>query len=90
MSLHGTVLHVFNIHRFFLYTRYDDEIDFYYDNYFGMFHEKTGHFTQVVWRNTKRVGCALSRKDKHVIVVCKYDPPGNYLSLFNSQVGRRL
>lgn len=33
----------------------------------------TGHFTQVVWKNTRRVGCGFAKG----IVTCNYDPPGN-------------
>jgi pathogenesis-related protein 1 len=38
-----------------------------------------GHYTQVVWRATKRVGCAKVTCAGNVIVVCNYDPPGNFL-----------
>jgi pathogenesis-related protein 1 len=37
----------------------------------------SGHYTQVVWQNTKRVGCAQSSCNGSTIVVCNYDPPGN-------------
>ena len=36
-----------------------------------------GHYTQLIWRNTKRIGCAKVRCAGNVIVVCNYDPPGN-------------
>ncbi len=36
-----------------------------------------GHYTQIVWRNTRRVGCAVSRGPGLQIWVCNYDPPGN-------------
>jgi pathogenesis-related protein 1 len=39
----------------------------------------SGHYTQVVWRNTLQVGCAKAECQGHVIVVCNYDPPGNIL-----------
>lgn len=45
--------------------------------------ENIGHFTQLVWKTTKFVGCASSEsncKGKRVIYVCKYDPIGNYAS----------
>ena len=38
-----------------------------------------GHYTQIVWRNTREVGCAVARADRHEIWVCNYDPPGNYV-----------
>ena len=38
-----------------------------------------GHYTQMVWKNTTMVGCGLATcSDGNVIVVCNYDPPGNY------------
>jgi pathogenesis-related protein 1 len=39
-----------------------------------------GHYTQIVWRTTREVGCALrvcSAKDQ--VWVCQYQPAGNYL-----------
>lgn len=38
-----------------------------------------GHFTQLVWRSSLRVGCgrALNR-DRDDVIVCNYDPPGNW------------
>lgn len=38
----------------------------------------TGHFTQVIWKDSKRVGCASKQaKSKRVYVACEYDPAGN-------------
>ncbi|PON33642.1 Cysteine-rich secretory protein, allergen V5/Tpx-1-related [Trema orientale] len=39
-----------------------------------------GHYTQVVWRNTVRLGCAMVRcnNNKGTFITCNYDPPGNY------------
>ena len=38
-----------------------------------------GHYTQVIWRNTKEVGCAVVECDGKQIWVCQYNPPGNYV-----------
>lgn len=38
-----------------------------------------GHYTQVVWRNTKQVGCGVARSNGKEIWVCNYNPPGNYI-----------
>lgn len=38
-----------------------------------------GHYTQIVWRNTTKVGCAKVICDGNVTWVCNYDPPGNYV-----------
>ncbi|MBS1518684.1 MAG: RICIN domain-containing protein [Bacteroidetes bacterium] len=38
-----------------------------------------GHYTQMIWENTTKVGCAMVKcSDGSVIWVCNYDPPGNY------------
>ncbi|HEY9697856.1 MAG TPA: CAP domain-containing protein [Trichocoleus sp.] len=37
-----------------------------------------GHYTQVVWRNTAQVGCAIARANGQDVLVCRYSPPGNY------------
>ena len=51
-----------------------------------------GHYTQVVWAKTKKVGCGISRCDSvavggktwknAIIVVCDYSPAGNYRGQF--------
>lgn len=38
-----------------------------------------GHYTQLVWRNTKQVGCAVAGGLKRQVWVCNYDPPGNWV-----------
>jgi uncharacterized protein YkwD len=38
-----------------------------------------GHYTQIVWRNTKEVGCAVARGGGREVWVCNYDPPGNFI-----------
>jgi uncharacterized protein YkwD len=35
------------------------------------------HYTQVVWRNTNLLGCAVAHDAQRDIWVCDYDPPGN-------------
>ncbi|KAG5944940.1 hypothetical protein E4U59_006579 [Claviceps monticola] len=60
-----------------------------------IFSKATGHFTQLVWKNTKTVGCAWSYcsggagKALGYYVVCKYSPPGNYEGQYADQVGRQ-
>lgn len=38
-----------------------------------------GHYTQMVWRDTRMLGCGEATCNKMLVVVCNYDPPGNYL-----------
>ncbi|KAB1208285.1 Basic form of pathogenesis-related protein 1 [Morella rubra] len=36
------------------------------------------HYTQVIWRDTKYVGCArVYCKTGGIFIICDYDPPGN-------------
>lgn len=38
-----------------------------------------GHYTQVVWRRSVRLGCAKVRcNGGGTFIICNYDPPGNY------------
>ncbi|XP_062177576.1 pathogenesis-related protein 1-like [Alnus glutinosa] len=38
-----------------------------------------GHYTQVVWRNSVRLGCAKVRCNSGgTFIICNYDPPGNF------------
>ena len=37
-----------------------------------------GHYTQIVWGDTKEVGCAGAQEGGREVWVCDYDPPGNW------------
>lgn len=56
------------------------------------FHEDTGHFTAMVWRDTTSVGCARKfclvdgREYEGWYLVCHYYPPGNVMGQFDDQV----
>jgi uncharacterized protein YkwD len=43
----------------------------------GGFSMSTGHFTQLVWRATTKIGCGHTMCDNKVIWVCNYDTAGN-------------
>jgi uncharacterized protein YkwD len=55
----------------------------------GGFSMETGHFTQVVWRGTKQVGCGHSQCKGMDIYVCEYDPPGNWEGQYRDNVRPR-
>ncbi|KAG0535194.1 hypothetical protein BDA96_04G345300 [Sorghum bicolor] len=44
-----------------------------------------GHYTQIVWRGTKAVGCAMApcagARGRFTFAVCSYSPPGNYVGM---------
>jgi len=39
--------------------------------------EKVGHYTQMVWPTTTRVGCAVASNATNDFLVCRYSPAGN-------------
>ena len=49
----------------------------------------TGHFTQVVWKDSLNLGVGMCKNSKNqVFVVCNYDPPGNFVGKFAQSVPR--
>ena len=38
-----------------------------------------GHYTQLVWRDTGNVGCAVTRGGADDFLVCRYSSPGNVI-----------
>ena len=39
--------------------------------------EDVGHYTQLMWRETDRVGCALAKGAEEEVLVCRYRTAGN-------------
>ncbi|WP_158623969.1 CAP family protein [Corallococcus llansteffanensis] len=56
----------------------------------GGFSAGTGHFTQLVWKGTTKIGCAVARgkgsKWYETYVVCNYLAPGNMMGDFQKNV----
>ncbi|RZF35085.1 hypothetical protein LSTR_LSTR009677 [Laodelphax striatellus] len=54
---------------------------------------QTGHYTQVVWANTNKVGCGFASYSKteeqrdELIYVCNYAPAGNFLGEYPYKEG---
>ncbi len=49
----------------------------------------TGHFTQIVWKGSERMGAGTSKSEKGNMYACfKYDPPGNVVTKFDDNVER--
>jgi len=55
------------------------EIKDYHGEVVGQSNGVVGHYTQVVWRTTTEVGCAAFKCGSALLVVCNYNPPGNYV-----------
>src|SRR5262249_51751891 len=52
----------------------------------GSFSMTTGHFTQLVWVGTRRLGCAKATCNDREVWVCNYDPPGNVEGQYKQNV----
>lgn len=39
--------------------------------------QDVGHYTQIVWRDTQQIGCAVARTAQRDVLVCRYWPAGN-------------
>lgn len=36
-----------------------------------------GHYTQIIWRDSRQLGCATANSGEVQVWVCEYNPPGN-------------
>ena len=86
-------------------TQNPNVVDMWYNEYMVYDYKNpsfnAGHFTQVVWKGSRRLGCAYVELDSNgepcmlwigtrlrqiTPHVCEYDPPGNYISDFKNNV----
>ncbi|KAL4588593.1 hypothetical protein LXL04_001485 [Taraxacum kok-saghyz] len=59
----------------------DEKGDYNYNSNTCRWGKMCGHYTQMVWKSSVRIGCArikCTTKDAY-FVTCNYDPPGNYI-----------
>jgi uncharacterized protein YkwD len=58
----------------------------------GQEKKTVGHYTQIVWSSTTKVGCGFAPANKLTfgLVVCRYAPPGNFTGQFPYPVGTAL
>ncbi|KAI9772290.1 MAG: hypothetical protein M1840_001039 [Geoglossum simile] len=65
-----------------------------YDFAKAKFSDATGHFTQLVWKDTKTVGCGRkqcgSSTSPSWYVVCEYYPRGNVVGYFTQNVQEQI
>jgi len=70
-----------------------NEIRFTNNGIVNGFNMKTGHYTQVVWRSSKSLGCgkgkATVRGHRGDYWVCEYGPAGNFQGQFSQNVPQR-
>ncbi|XWS40347.1 hypothetical protein CRYUN_Cryun18bG0133200 [Craigia yunnanensis] len=58
----------------------NEKADYNYDSNSCAPGKVCGHYTQVVWRDSVRLGCAKVRcSNGGTFIGCNYDPPGNFI-----------
>lgn len=74
----------------------EEAVDSWYDEKMGYDYSRepddteSGHFTQLVWAGSSKLGVGLARSSKtgRYLVVMKYDPAGNFLGRYEQNVLR--
>jgi uncharacterized protein YkwD len=64
-------------------------VDLWYNEkplYNGRFSMAAGHYSQLVWKATQKIGCGTSRCNGRVYLVCNYFPAGNVEGQFAQNV----
>ena len=62
-----------------------DEVKLYNFNG-GGFSMATGHFTQVVWKASRKLGVGVATKNGKTFVVANYSPAGNFGNEYRQNV----
>lgn len=57
----------------------EEKSDYDYDSNTCESGKMCGHYTQIIWETTTKVGCAKITCDGMDTWVCNYDPPGNWV-----------
>ncbi len=65
---------------------YKENVYYNYNN--PGFSQQTGHFTQVVWKSTQKIGFGIAKNGQRTVVVANYYPAGNVLNQFQKNVLR--
>ena len=52
---------------------------FVYRDYPSCCKDICGHYTQIIWKDTQEVGCAVVSCGEDQVWICKYYPAGNYV-----------
>ncbi|RUM58327.1 MAG: hypothetical protein DSY59_02825 [Persephonella sp.] len=59
---------------------YSEKKDFVYgEKYWCKTGKICGHYTQLVWSDTEKIGCGKAKKDNKVFIVCRFYPAGNWI-----------
>lgn len=65
-------------------NRYQEIKDFDFNTKKG---KGTGHFTQIVWKKSTKLGCGVGKKGDKEYIVCRYVEAGNMMGEYKTQVG---
>lgn len=57
----------------------DERVDYNHNHNSCRAGKQCGHYTQMVWRETKEIGCGIAVCGNTQVWVCNYAPAGNYI-----------